>query len=102
MLTRDFISDVGATNINALLIFSVGAEAAGGQGNFGAASADDTGQGVRNTPQSSTRTRGLAAPTNTRGYFTTAIPLDEYNTDFVTVNRGANAIFFGIGSPARG
>jgi hypothetical protein len=100
VLTRDFISDVGATNINELLIFSVGAEAAGSQGNFGAASADDTGQGVRNTPQSSTRTRGLAAPTNTRGYFTTAIPLDEYNTDFVTVNRGANAILFGIGSPA--
>ena len=100
VLTRDFITDVGATNINELLIFSAGAEAAGSQGNFGAASADDTGNAVRNSPQSATRTRGLAAPTNTRGFFTTAIPLDEYNTDFVTVNRGANAILFGIGSPA--
>ena len=34
------------------------------------------------------------------GYFATSIPLDEYNTEFVTVNRGANAILFGIGSPA--
>ena len=100
VMTRDLITDVGATNINELLIFSVGAEAAGSQGNFGAASADDTGNAVRNSPQSATRTRGLAAPTNTRGYFTTAIPLDEYNTEFVTVNRGANAILFGIGSPA--
>ncbi len=100
VLTRDFITDVGATNINELLVFSVGSEAAGSQGNFGAASADDTGNAVRNSPQSATRTRGLAAPTNTRAYFTTAIPLDEYNTDFITVNRGANAILFGIGSPA--
>src|SRR5688572_689231 len=100
VLTRDLITDLGATNINELLIYSVGAEAAGSQGNFGGAVADDTGQSVRNSPQSSTRTRGLAAPTNTRGYFTTSISLDEYNTEFVTVNRGANAILFGIGSPA--
>ncbi|MEK7204443.1 MAG: TonB-dependent receptor, partial [candidate division NC10 bacterium] len=46
------------------------------------------------------RTRGLAAPTFTRGFFTTAIAIDSYNTERVTVNRGPNAALFGVGSPA--
>src|SRR5687767_9946226 len=61
VLTRDLITDLGATNINELLIYSVGAEAAGSQGNFGGAVADDTGQSVRNSPQSSTRKIGRAS-----------------------------------------
>jgi outer membrane receptor protein involved in Fe transport len=42
----------------------------------------------------------LAAPTYTRGFFVSDIALDGYNTDRVTVNRGPNAILFGVGSAA--
>ena len=58
------------------------------------------GDGSRNSPQTQNRTRGLTGPTSTRGYFTSDYGFDGYNTDSVTVIRGANAILFGVGSPA--
>jgi hypothetical protein len=42
----------------------------------------------------------LAGAGLTRNYFGTGIPMDSYNTQSVTINRGANAILFGLGSPA--
>ncbi len=103
--TKDFMEDLSANSANELLIYSTGMEAAGAGGNFsGAASttADNevNGETARTSPISATRTRGLAAPNFSRGFFNTSIPLDSYNTDAVTVNRGPNAILFGVGSPA--
>lgn len=103
--TRDFLTDIGARSTSDLLIFATGMEAAGSQGNFSGSGAgiSDTqivGDGRRNDPQSGSRTRGLASPEFTRGFFITSIPMDSYNTSAVTVNRGPNAILFGIGSPA--
>jgi hypothetical protein len=43
--------------------------------------------------------RGLAAAELTRDYFLSDIPFDSYNTERVTINRGPNALLFGIGSP---
>ena len=51
-------------------------------------------------PQTSTRLRGLAGASEARNFYNTSIPLDGYNIDRVEVNRGANAILFGTGSPA--
>jgi outer membrane receptor protein involved in Fe transport len=42
----------------------------------------------------------LAEATNSRNNFATNIPFDTYNLSRVTVNRGANNILFGLGSPA--
>lgn len=103
--TRDFLTDIGATNANELLVFATGMEAGGTQGNFSGTNAGITernvvGDGPRIEPQSATRTRGLASPEFTRGFFISDIPIDGYNTTAVTVNRGPNAILFGIGSPA--
>ncbi len=103
--TKDFLNDIGATNANDLLIFATGMEAAGPGGNYsGAAASISTAEvfseGARANPQGATRTRGLASPNFTRGFFGTSIPFDSYNTDTVTVNRGPNAILFGVGSPA--
>jgi outer membrane receptor protein involved in Fe transport len=103
--TKDFITDIGATNANELLVFATGMEAAGAQGSFSGTGNDINsdriiGESTRARPQTQTRTRGLAAPNFTRGFFTTDIPFDSYNTEVVTVNRGPNAILFGVGSPA--
>lgn len=102
--TKDFLADIGATNAADLLVFATGMEAAGAGGNFSGATADINADqmnpnGSRLNSQQS-RTRGLASPNFTRGFFTTNIPMDSYNTDTVTVNRGPNAILFGVGSPA--
>ena len=103
--TKDFIDDIGATDSGTLLVFATGMEAAGATGNF-SGNTDDLntqrsfGEAARVDPQGGTRTRGLAAPTFTRGYFATSIAMDSYNTSNVTVNRGPNAILFGVGSAA--
>lgn len=104
--TKDFLNDIGATSSSDLLVYATGMEAAGlGGGNFSGATNDihqdrPGNDAVRTDPQSSSRTRGLAAPTYTRGYFPTSITFDTYNTSVVTVNRGPNAVLFGVGSAA--
>jgi hypothetical protein len=103
--TKDFMNDIGATNANELLVFATGMEAGGSQGNFsglnvGIGEAQPVGDGPRTNPQSGSRTRGLGSPSFTRNYFLTNIAIDGYNTSAVTVNRGPNAILFGVGSPA--
>lgn len=102
--TKDFLEDIGATNAGELLVFATGMEVAGAGGNYSAAAADANatqveGNTARENSQQS-RTRGLASPNFTRNFFTTDIPFDTYNTESVTVNRGPNAILFGVGSPA--
>lgn len=104
--TKDFLTDIGATNVNELLIYATGTEGGGPGGNFSNGAGTNinsdavVGDGSRNSPQTQNRTRGLTGPTSTRGYFTSDYGFDGYNTDSVTVIRGANAILFGVGSPA--
>ena len=104
--TKDFLTDIGATNANDLLIYATGMEAAGPGGNFSNGTGGNinndqiVGDGSRNSPQTQNRTRGLSGPNSSRGYFTSDFGFDGYNTDGVTVIRGANAILFGVGSPA--
>ncbi len=103
--TKDFLEDIGATNANELLIFATGMEAAGASGNFSGATDDINatqvvGNEQRVNPQGATRTRGLSNPNFTRDFFASDIPIDSYNTESVTVNRGPNSMLFGVGSPA--
>src|SRR5688572_6524738 len=103
--TKDFIEDLGATSSSDLLIYATGTDAAGAGGNYSGANNDineprPAGNSPRIDPQGTSRSRGLAAPTFTRGYFTTSIPFDSYNTGTVTVNRGPNSALFGVGSAA--
>lgn len=103
--TKDFMADIGATTANDVLIFATGMEAGGSGGNFSGtnASIGETqvvGDGPRTNPQSGSRSRGLSAPSFTRNYFLSNIGIDGYNTASITVNRGANSILFGMGSPS--
>ncbi len=103
--TKDFLNDIGATNPSELLIYATSMEAGGAGGNFSGSTLDMTSiytsnGGIQTNPQGASRSRGLAAPTFTRGLFASSIAMDSYNTEAVTVNRGANGILFGTGSPA--
>lgn len=103
VVTKDFMTDVNATDLSSLLIYTVGTEVAGPSGNFSGLS-DPSANGEFNDAigQASpgTRVRGLIAADRTRDFFQTAIPMDSYNIDRVDISRGANAILFGLGSPA--
>jgi outer membrane receptor protein involved in Fe transport len=100
VVTKEFMNDVGATNNTTLLQYTTGTEVGGIRGNFsGAGDAailnEDT---IR--PNQNTRVRGLAAADNTRDFFRTDVPWDGYNVDRIDLQRGANSILFGQGSPA--
>jgi len=104
VITKDFMTDINATNYEALLNYTLGSEVTGMGGNFfggvaGGAGDLDNGTGLRE-PQQRARIRGLDDADQTRDYFLTTISTDSYNTDRVDISRGANAILFGLGSPA--
>ncbi|MBP8256559.1 MAG: TonB-dependent receptor plug domain-containing protein, partial [Opitutaceae bacterium] len=103
VITSEFLRDIGATDTKSLLTYVTGSEVGGPAGNFSGGSAG----GAANSwpseelgPQASTRLRGLAGASHARNFYSTGIPFDAYNIDRVEVNRGANAILFGTGSPA--
>ncbi len=106
VVTKDMMEDTAARSAVDILTYTTGTEAAGINGNF--SGSDQTGGIVnqmsfiaqRQETNGRNRVRGLAAADTTRNYFTTRIPLDAYNTQSVTINRGSNAILFGLGSPA--
>lgn len=100
VVTTQFLRDTGATDNASLLQYTTGTEVGGLRGNF--AGAGDAAQLNEDTvrPNENTRLRGLAAADNTRDFFRSDVPWDAYNVDRVDLQRGANSILFGQGSPA--
>jgi len=102
VITKEFLIDIGADDSGTLLPYAVGTEIGGPDGNFagGAITGGRSNQaGSRAEPERNQRVRGLASAELTRDYFLSDIPFDSYNTERVTINRGPNALLFGIGSP---
>jgi outer membrane receptor protein involved in Fe transport len=103
VVTKDFMQDIGANNLEDLLPYTAGTEIEGLSGNFSGSGFNSNGfqefNGASRRVQSETRVRGLGAADQTRDYFITDTPLDGYNLDRVEVNRGPNAILFGLGRP---
>jgi hypothetical protein len=102
VVTKQFMQDIGATDNSTLLQYTPNAEVAGTRGTYAglgnATSVDET--NALRQPGSNNRVRGLATADNTRDFFITDIPWDSYNVDRVDIQRGPNAILFGLGSPA--
>ncbi len=113
VITKDFLDDIGAVDVNDILTYEVGAE---GTKDF--SSTVNSGLGARYTdnvaadPNGATRGRGLASFDITRDYFYSladvtnnnqgqqSVGFDTYNLDSVTIVRGADSILAGLGSPA--
>lgn len=101
VLTKELFEDTGATDASTILSYALNVDVGGDQGNFAGGSDTiriDT-DSQRINPQNGQRVRGLASATLTRNYFLTDIPFDDYNTELITINRGPNALLFGVGSP---
>ncbi len=100
--TKEFMRDIGATDNASLLQYTTNAEVAGTRGSYAGlgngTSMDES--GTLRAPGSAQRVRGLASADNTRDFFITDIPWDSYNVDRIDIQRGPNAILFGLGSPA--
>jgi outer membrane receptor protein involved in Fe transport len=95
VITAKFLEDTASRDLRDALVYQTGMEVGGFGGNFAGSTNEP-----RLTNNVSTRVRGLAAAELTRNFFRSAIPNDSYNTARVDINRGANALLFGVGSPA--
>lgn len=93
VLTDEFLNDVGAIDMNDALKYVANMEYASYQ------STDQS-----NASQwfsSSYISRGITGSTVLLDFFPTgSVPIDRYNTENLTLMRGANAILFGIGNPS--
>ncbi len=101
VITEKFLQDTNSRNAADLLVYTTGTEVAGQGGNFtggGDGAIIDT--TAYTQPVSNTRVRGLASADNLRDFYLTDIPWDSYNVGRVDLQRGANSVLFGIGSPA--
>jgi len=100
-VTKEFLEDVSATGTEELLVYTTNTETAGPNGNFtGTDSSGVQNDGsIRANPAGANRIRGLAAPTRTRGFFESDIPVDTYIAGRMDIQRGANSFLFGLGSP---
>jgi outer membrane receptor protein involved in Fe transport len=102
VVTKEFLNDVSAVNINDVLAYTANTE---GSRDFTSAplSLGAPTDGVASNSNRANRIRGLAAADLTRDYFYTIGDyngFDSYNLDEVTVVRGPNSILAGLGSPA--
>lgn len=93
VFTPELLRDVAASNFQEAMLYSVNVE------NENEYAPDDT-EGLSISSTTQTRVRGLAAATQTRGFFKTNFRADAYNIDRFTAASGPNSILFGIGSPA--
>jgi len=103
VITPQFMQDTGSTNLRDVLVYTTNTEIGGFGGNF---SGVDSASGFSgNIPLLSdangpTRIRGLSNADLTRNFFPTGLPIDGYNIQNIELSRGANAMLFGLGSPA--
>jgi outer membrane receptor protein involved in Fe transport len=102
VVTSQMLRDIGATSNETLLQYTTNTEVGNIYGNMANAGSgtqlDETGR--FSNPNSNTRVRGLASADQTVDYFLTDIPWDGYNVDRIDMQRGPNAMLFGLGSPA--
>lgn len=102
VVTKDFMNDISATNVNDILAFQTGSE---GTRDFSATTPTlgRTTDEAASSPNTAIRGRGLSSYDLTRDYFYTigsAIGFDPYNLESVTISRGPNSILAGLGSPS--
>jgi hypothetical protein len=102
VVTPEFMKDIGATNLQKVLVYTTNTEIGGVGGNFYGGNTDDKGyaQKMLSEPQRTARIRGLNDADITREYFPSDIPMDWYSLSRVDISRGPNSILFGLGSPA--
>lgn len=105
-ITPEFLEDAGITTDTELLLYTTSTEVAGGAGgNFYGGDATESTAFVgsdenRRAESSVTRIRGMTSASRSRNLVPSLIPFDSYNTARIEINRGANSVLVGLGSPA--
>ncbi len=91
VLTSEFLDDIGATRTEDFLRFSASTD-------YDVSAQDANGNGNQ-WYDAPAKIRGFAGATVTRDYFPWSLSSDTFNVERVDVNRGPNAVLYGIGAP---
>jgi hypothetical protein len=103
VVTKEMMDDLGATDSSTLLQYTTNAEVSGTRSTYagmGNSTTLDENESLRSPGGARNRIRGLSSADNVRDYFASDIPWDGYNVDRIDIQRGANSLLFGLGSPA--
>jgi outer membrane receptor protein involved in Fe transport len=107
VVTKDFMDDIGAKDLESLLVYTLGTEVNGVGGNFSDAGVVDNPNGQETDYDAAfasvtpgTRVRGLTSADLSRDFFVSRLPVDTYNIERMEISRGPNAMLFGLGSPS--
>jgi len=103
VMTPEFMQDLGITDLNSALFYSLNTESDGEM-------VDVTAPGIGGAysteypiggPGTSIggRTRGIGSPNRAHDFFDTVVPIDSYNTERFTFASGPNSILFGNAQP---
>jgi outer membrane receptor protein involved in Fe transport len=100
VLTKEFLDDFGAMNVQEALVFASNSIAYGSGDVSSEASAGSQGSGepVTQNGQNAIRVRGIRNATITRNFFTSIINADNFNVERIDISRGPNALLFGDAS----
>ena len=90
VLTKELLDDLGAENTEDYFRFAT---------STGFDISNDQNAGGSQWYDAPARIRGFAGATVTRDYFPWAMTADIFNVERVEVNRGPNAVLFGVGAP---
>lgn len=104
VMTPEFMQDLGITDLNSALFYSLNTER-------DSEMVDVTAPGIGGAysteypiggPGTSVggRTRGIGSPNRAHDFFDTVVPIDSYNTERFTFASGPNSILFGNAQPA--
>lgn len=88
VITPEFMADLGTFTLQETLSHTVNAEF------------NPSGFNSANNTVASARVRGVRIDGNTQDFFTLRLPLDIYNLEQISINRGPNSLLFGVGNPA--
>ncbi len=93
VFTREFLTDIGATNLEQAMVYANNSQIDDGD-------AERVNSGLTQTGASNSfrfRSRGILGNT-TRNYFETRLSTNFYNVERLDDSRGPNSVLFGIGS----
>jgi len=88
VVTPEYMADLGVFTLQEVISFTPNAEYN--------VSAFNTG----NNTGESARIRGVRVNESTQDFFPNYLPIDAYNIEQISINRGPNSLLFGVGNPA--
>jgi outer membrane receptor protein involved in Fe transport len=96
IFTRDFLNDIGATDLESILRYDLSAEIVEDTSDHRGTGQGEGSGAIENG--ATWRTRGLGGTASVNGFRSFANNSDVYNVERVGSNRGPNAILFGSGA----